>query len=319
MSPNPIYLHNHPEFEDLVRIVSAELDINPVLIEKDYWIMHCLYGLNELRLEYELKGGTSLSKGYGVINRFSEDIDIRIDPACASFKVYEGKNHNKDKHSQSRKEFYDWLASNKLKIDGIIEITRDTEFDDEKYRSGGIRLYHESHFEALSDIKTGILLEVGFDNVTPNQTVNISSWAFDHANERSVELINNTAVDVNCYAPEYTFVEKLQTVSTKFRQQQELKTDPTPFLRHYYDIAQLLDLDAVNNFIGTDKYESYKEERFRTRDIRKISENEAFIFSDSETYKLYESAFSKSTDLYYSSQPTFDEIMNKIRSHIERL
>ena len=90
-------------------------------------------------------------------------------------------------------------------------------------------------------------------------------------------------------------------------------------MRHYYDIAQLLDLDAVNNFIGTDKYESYKEERFRTRDIRKISENEAFNFSDSETYKLYESAFSKSTDLYYSSQPTFDEIMNKIRSHIERL
>ena len=317
--PSKQYLHDHPEFKELIQIVSNELSIDPVLIEKDYWIMHCLYGLNELGLKYELKGGTSLSKGYGIINRFSEDIDIRIDPARAPFEVYEGKNHNKDKHSQSRKEFYDWLASDKLKIDGIIEITRDTEFDDEKYRSGGIRLYYESHFEPLSDIKTGILLEVGFDNVTPNQTVSISSWAFDHANETSVDVINNTAVDVNCYAPEYTFVEKLQTVSTKFRQQQALKTDPTPLLRHYYDIAQLLDLDAVNNFIGTDGYESYKEERFRTGDIRKISENEAFLFSDPETYKLYESAFSKSTNLYYSGQPTFDEIMKKIKSHIERL
>ncbi len=319
MSPDSIYLHNHSEFEDLIRIVSSELDINPVLIEKDYWIMHCLYGLNELGLEYELKGGTSLSKGYGIINRFSEDIDIRIDPACAPFEVYEGKNHNKDKHSQSRKEFYDWLAEERLEINGISKISRDIDFDDEKYRSGGIRLYYESHFEPLSDIKTGILLEVGFDNVTPNQTVNISSWAFDHANGTNVDVINNTAVDVHCYAPEYTFVEKLQTVSTKFRQQQELKTDPTQFLRHYYDIAQLLDLDAVNNFIGTDKYESYKEERFRTGDIRKISENEAFLLSDSETYKLYESAFSKSTDLYYKDQPTFDEIMEKINSHIERL
>lgn len=319
MPPNPIYLHNHSEFEDLIRIVSAELDINPVLIEKDYWIMHCLYGLNELGLSYELKGGTSLSKGYDIINRFSEDIDIRIDPACAHFKVYEGKNHKKDKHSQSRKEFYDWLAEEKLKIEGISEISRDIDFDDEKYRSGGIRLYYESHFEPLNDIKTGILLEVGFDNVTPNQTVNISSWAFDHANETSVDVINNTTVDVNCYAPEYTFVEKLQTVSTKFRQQQELKTDPTQFLRHYYDIAQLLDLDSVNDFIGTDKYESYKEERFRTGDIRKISKNEAFIFSDKETYKFYENAFTKSTDLYYRGQPTFDEIMKKIKSHIERL
>jgi len=317
--PPKQYLHDHPEFKELIQIVSNELSIDPVLIEKDYWIMHCLYGLNKLGLKYELKGGTSLSKGYGIINRFSEDIDIRIDPACAPFEVYEGKNHNKDKHSQSRKEFYDWLASDKLKIDGIIEITRDTEFDDEKYRSGGIRLYYEGHFEPLSDIKTGILLEVGFDNVTPNQTVNISSWAFDHVNETIVDVINNTAVDVNCYAPEYTFVEKLQTISTKFRQQQAFKTDPILFLRHYYDIAQLLDLDAVNNFIGTDKYESYKEERFRTGDIRKISENEAFIFSDSETYKLYESAFSKSTDLYYKGQPTFDEIMKKINSYINRL
>ncbi len=317
--PPKQYLHDHPEFENLIRIVSAELDINPVLIEKDYWIMHCLYGLNKLELKYELKGGTSLSKGYGIINRFSEDIDIRIEPACAPFEVYEGKNHNKDKHSQSRKEFYDWLASDNLKIDGIIEIKRDTEFDDEKYRSGGIRLYYESHFEPLSDIMTSILLEVGFDNVTPNQSVNISSWAFEHANKTNVDVINNTAVDVSCYAPEYTFVEKLQTVSTKFRQQQALKTDPTPFLRHYYDIAQLLDLDAVDNFIGTDKYESYKVERFRTGDIRKISENEAFVFSDSETYKLYESAFSKSTDLYYSGQPTFDEIMKKIWSHIGQL
>ena len=73
-----------------------------ILVEKDYWIMHCLYGLNELGLKYELKGGTSLSKGYGIINRFSEDIDIRIDPACAPSEVYEGKSHNKDKHIQSR-------------------------------------------------------------------------------------------------------------------------------------------------------------------------------------------------------------------------
>jgi len=317
--PPKQYLHDHSEFENLIRIVSAKLDINPVLIEKDYWIMHCLYGLNELGLKYELKGGTSLSKGYGIINRFSEDIDIRIDPACAPFEVYEGKNHNKDKHIQSRKEFYDWLASDKLKIDGIIEITRDTEFDDEKYRSGGIRLHYKSHFEPLNDIKTSILLEVGFDKTTPHQAVNISSWAFDHANETGVDIIDNIAVNVNCYAPEYTFVEKLQTVSTKFRQQQKNNTNPTPFLRHYYDIAQLLDLDAVNNFIGTNNYDSYKEERFRTGDIRKISENEAFIFSDSQTYELYESAFSKSTDLYYKDQPTFDEIMQKIKSHIERL
>jgi predicted nucleotidyltransferase component of viral defense system len=70
------YLHNHPEFSDLIRIVAREKGIAPALVEKDYWIMHCLYGLQQFGLQFELKGGTSLSKGWKIINRFSEDIDI---------------------------------------------------------------------------------------------------------------------------------------------------------------------------------------------------------------------------------------------------
>ena len=69
----PDYLHDHKDFSDLLRIVAAEKSIAPALIEKDYWIMHCLYGLQQMELRFELKGGTSLSKGDGVINRFSED------------------------------------------------------------------------------------------------------------------------------------------------------------------------------------------------------------------------------------------------------
>src|SRR5450631_273695 len=67
------YLHNHPQFADLIRIVAAEQRIYPGLVEKDYWIMHCLYGLQQLGLTFELKVGTSLSKGFQIINRFSED------------------------------------------------------------------------------------------------------------------------------------------------------------------------------------------------------------------------------------------------------
>ncbi len=40
--------------------------------------MHVLYGLKTLGLDFELKGGTSLSKGFQIIDRFSEDIDIYI-------------------------------------------------------------------------------------------------------------------------------------------------------------------------------------------------------------------------------------------------
>jgi predicted nucleotidyltransferase component of viral defense system len=75
-----IYLHDHKEFQDLLRILEDETGILAGLIEKDYWIMHSLYGLKKQGYIFQLKGGTSLSKGFGLIERFSEDIDMHINP-----------------------------------------------------------------------------------------------------------------------------------------------------------------------------------------------------------------------------------------------
>ena len=75
-----VLLHDHPDFEGLLSLVASERGMDPVLVEKDYWIMHCLWGLQQQGFHFELKGGTSLSKGFGVIHRFSEDIDLRIEP-----------------------------------------------------------------------------------------------------------------------------------------------------------------------------------------------------------------------------------------------
>jgi predicted nucleotidyltransferase component of viral defense system len=96
------YLHNHRQFADLIRIVAQAQGIDPALVEKDYWIMHSLYGLQQLGLKFELKGGTSLSKGHQVINRFSEDIDILIEPP-PELHVKIGRNHTKLRHVESRK------------------------------------------------------------------------------------------------------------------------------------------------------------------------------------------------------------------------
>lgn len=72
------FLHRHKDFKDLLNIVADEKGILPGLVEKDYWIKHVLYSMTQLGLEFELKGGTSLSKAYKIIHRFSEDIDIHI-------------------------------------------------------------------------------------------------------------------------------------------------------------------------------------------------------------------------------------------------
>lgn len=74
------YLNNRKDFPDLLRIIEEETGILAYLVEKDYWLMHVLYGLQQQGYQFNLKGGTSLSKGYQLIHRFSEDIYIYIQP-----------------------------------------------------------------------------------------------------------------------------------------------------------------------------------------------------------------------------------------------
>lgn len=317
MSTSP-FLHEHKEFKDLLEILSKELSIQPQLVEKDYWLMHCLYGLLSLEFTIELKGGTSLSKGFQVIDRFSEDIDIKIEPP-KHLEVKAGPNHDKEIHIESRRKFFDWLKDN-IKIPEIISVERDTEFDDKDMRSAGIRLRYKSHYDPLPKLKVGILLEVGFDRTAPNEKVTISSWAFDKATDVKVPIRDNRAIDVPCYSPEYTFVEKLQAISTKYRQQQEKgKAFPPNFLRHYYDIYRLLDLDSVQKFIGTSEYHQYKDKRFRGADNRDIATNGAFTLKEAAVRSLYETEYKKGADLYYKGQVPFSEILERIRKNIERL
>jgi len=55
MKKKPL-LHDHVEFFDIVSAVSRKLEIRPQLVEKDYWLMHCLWAMQSLGLKFELKG-----------------------------------------------------------------------------------------------------------------------------------------------------------------------------------------------------------------------------------------------------------------------
>ena len=124
------FLHERYDFDQLLAVVANDRALDPVLVEKDYWIMHGLWGLQDQGFVFELKGGTSLSKGFGVIHRFSEDIDIRIEPP-AGMTVKTGRNQDKPAHIDSRRTYYDEL-SKRIRIPGIVSVERDSLFDDEK-------------------------------------------------------------------------------------------------------------------------------------------------------------------------------------------
>ena len=65
---------NKTLFENIIRATSEKYKINPIFIEKDYWITKALYHLSnsEYSENVVFKGGTSLSKAYQIIQRFFE-------------------------------------------------------------------------------------------------------------------------------------------------------------------------------------------------------------------------------------------------------
>ena len=314
------FIHNDPEFKELLSIVSSEKGIDITLVEKDYWIMHALYSLQQQGIEFELKGGTSLSKGYGLIHRFSEDLDIHI---RTNFGLgIEGKE-DKPQVREARKEFYDVLA-NSLSINGIREIKRDHDFDDiEKYRSGGIRLYYKSYTPTIDGLKDGILLEAGFDNVTPNKQLDISSWIWDHLvsiNETS-NYINNTAVGVECYHPGYTLIEKLQTIVRKYRNKDNPgASDDKNFMRQYYDVYCLLGNSDVVEFIGSPEYAKHKSIRIKGADnLIQLNEHPALLLKEQEVRESFKKRYLSTSKLYYQGQPSFEEILERINSNLHNL
>lgn len=322
------FLHDHPNFLDLIRQVGQARGIVPYLVEKDYWLMHSLWCLQQQGWLFQLKGGTSLSKGLQLIQRFSEDIDLRIEPP-AERNVKTGRNQDKPAQQASRQAYFDWLAQemSTRHMPGIVSIERDTEYDDVKFCSAGIRLAYRVQTEYLQGVKDGILLEVGFDDTAPNTPCDLSSWALDAALKSPVAFIDNRAIGVLCYSPAYTFVEKLQTISTKFRNQQSLaqhsgnpsSSFPKNFLRHYYDLYCLLDSPEVQAFIGTPAYHDRKQERFPAADNPHIASNDAFILSQPEVRALYTARYKETHGLYYTGQVPFDDFLARIAQHLDRL
>ncbi len=74
-------LHESKEFfEDAIQATAEHLRLQNIFIEKDYWLTLALYRIaqTDLAAVTVFKGGTSLSKAYGCIERFSEDVDLAV-------------------------------------------------------------------------------------------------------------------------------------------------------------------------------------------------------------------------------------------------
>ncbi len=96
-------------------------------------------------------------------------------------------------------------------------------------------------------------------------------------------------------------MEKLQTIATKYRQEQNGKEARPNLMRQYYDIYYLLANKDVNDFIGNEAYNEHKKVRFPKVDLdNPISENEAFLLSDPNQRNAFRKRYIGTTSLYYT-------------------
>ncbi len=171
------FVHEDPDFDALVRIVADKRSLSLALVEKDYWVTHTLWALLDTGFELWLKGGTSLSKGFALIGRFSEDLDLKIEPGRVDAVPMVGNWKSEgEAATRERESYFDALVSN-LSVPGA-EVVLNVETADPTWRSADVRVvYPPRQADDLRGLlRPFVLLEVGSARVEPFVQRDVSSF-----------------------------------------------------------------------------------------------------------------------------------------------
>jgi predicted nucleotidyltransferase component of viral defense system len=275
---------------DSIRTTAQQMGIKEVFIEKDYWITLVLSHLakSEHASQIVFKGGTSLSKGFGLIDRFSEDVDIAI--------IDENKRSGNEIKVIIRtieKEMTKDL--NELNIDGIT--------------SKGSR-YRKSVFEySCIDAKSTdnkLIVEVNsFANPYPFKRVAIKSFVSDFlattGNEKYIEQYDLQPFEINVLNKEQTMLEKIVSL-IRFSFDENVLESISQKIRHFYDLYFLMnDAECITYMKSND----FKEQ------FNKILEHDREMFDEPAGWKVksvaesplitdFEKIWSQLKDIYKS-------------------
>lgn len=227
------------ELEEVFKETAADRGLKPGVIEKDFWVcwlLGLMYGDDHLKKHLKFKGGTSLSKVYHLIERFSEDIDLLIDvdeisdePLVADRSKGQQKKFSKKLRESGLKYLQDVFLPKLVDMTAGVcsaEIVEDT--------TNQIKVLYPCAFEEGS-LLPYILLEIGpMGAWTPSESKSIISFAA----EQYPNLFDISKCEVETIIAERTFWEKI-TILHGNAHRSKNKPVPTRHSRHYYDIHQM--------------------------------------------------------------------------------
>jgi predicted nucleotidyltransferase component of viral defense system len=230
---------------DLFSEAAAKLGMRPTIIEKDFWVclvLKILFTDSSFKQSLVFKGGTSLSKVYGLIERFSEDIDLVLDWQLIGFgkgrkdpmQIFESKA-KQDKFNKEINRLAGRFISETLcpQIDSLVQqaaigLSAAVDHSDPQI----VNIFYPAAFSE-SYIRPEVRLEIGpLASWVPSAAHTIRPYTFDVF----PEIFENPACPVIAIAAERTFWEKATILHQEAHRPTQI---PKRYSRHYYDVYKL--------------------------------------------------------------------------------
>ena len=318
------FLNNsQEEINEVIELTAQRKQLNTVIVEKDLWVSYLLdYLFNRCIYKdyFEFKGGTSLSKAYFLIDRFSEDVDIVLDTSVLGIDLYAVMNLESNNQKTKMAEKINDEASNfittklipVLENDLNKETGKDFEIRYEKKELAVYIKYPSSHNDPY--IRSEVKLEIGpLAAWTPFELKDISSFVC----EEYPELFDKELFIEIVTKPVRTFWEK--SVILHQEAHRENKDIPRRYSRHYYDVHKMyysfVKQEALNNidllsevreFTKTFYNRSWSKFDDAKPGTFKLYPNNSFIDALKEDYESMKV-------MIYKDAPEFEDILVTIK------
>jgi predicted nucleotidyltransferase component of viral defense system len=301
--------------KELINDISIELGINPAFLEKDFYavlVLQELSNLNNDAFSLIFTGGTCLSKGYGLIKRFSEDIDFRI-------------SGNYELNRSRKKEIRELIIEKVKQIDNI-ELLEDTIKSQNESSFFSFDVQYPKEFESSFSLRPYLKLEFSFENTLfPFNTLPVRSIVDEYMKKEA-------GFDISCMSPLEIGANKLSAlmwrINTRDRslKQGHTKNDPT-MVRHLHDLSALEQhilkpefIEIAKKSFETDKGRGGADKTLSMLDF--VDSALTNLVSQEEYIKEYESfvsslsyASEKETISYNQALKTFKNIVEFIKRH----
>lgn len=301
-----------------------------IAIEKDWWVSLCLNASFSLPYSEHIvfKGGTSLSKGWDLIERFSEDIDLAIDRKFFGFQGDISKTQIRKLRKQScefisvqflkglTQTLTDWgaIAECKLFAQPVTDSDKDPQV---------IEIHYNSVVDTSEYLPQRVLIEISSRSLMePTEKREINSIL--SVNFPKLDFATD-AFAIPTVLPQRTFLEKIFLLYEVFSQEPE-KIRIDRLSRHLYDLERLMDTQhGVTALQDKELYNNLVAHRERFNPLRGLdygnhTPDKIKIIPPDSVVKEYENDYSEMTKfMIYGEALKFEKLLNRMTELQKRI